>query len=116
MAPAYTRKKGKRSPPQRRTPVSLIVYSKKRSFAKRKKWTNVQMENEIQSVLNSTALSISAAARNHGVPVTTLKDRLSGRVLHGTKPGPVPYLSSSEEVHLVEYLSEANKVGYGKTK
>ena len=74
------------------------------------------MENAIQSVLDSTDLSISAAARDHGVPVTTLKDRLSGRDLHGTKPRPVPYLGNSEEVHLVEYLSEANKVGYGKTR
>ena len=26
------------------------------------------------------------AAREHGVPATTLKDRVSGRVAHGCKP------------------------------
>ena len=28
------------------------------------------------------------------VPRSTLKDRISGRVIHGTNPGPRPYLSS----------------------
>ena len=74
------------------------------------------MEAAIKSVLTSTADSINSAAREHGVPVTTLKNRLSGRVVHGTNPGPVPYLSSMEEEELVEYLSDANKVGYGKTR
>ncbi len=59
-------------------------------------------------------LSTSVAARDHGVPITTLKNRLSGRVIHGTNPGPVLYLNSREE-KLIEYLSEANKLGYGKT-
>ncbi len=31
------------------------------------------MENAIISVLDSTAISISSAARDHGIPVTTLK-------------------------------------------
>ncbi len=46
--------------------------------------------SDIKSILDSTAISISSAARDHGIPVTTLKDRLSGRVQHGTNPGPVP--------------------------
>jgi transposase-like protein len=32
--------------------------------------------------------SISQAARDHGVPKTMLYDRVSGRVTHGTNPGP----------------------------
>ena len=74
------------------------------------------MEAAIKSVLTSTADSINSAAREDGVPTTTLKNRLSGRVVHGTNPGPVPYLSSMEEEELVEYLSDANKIGYGKTR
>ena len=73
------------------------------------------MENAIISVLDSTAISISSAARDHGIPVTTLKDRLSGRVQHGTNPGPVPTWAVLKK-QLVDYLSEANKVGYGKTR
>lgn len=37
-------------------------------------------------------------------------------MLHGTNPGPMPYLNNAEEMELVEYLSEANKLGYGKTR
>ena len=33
-------------------------------------------------------LLINKAALLHGVPPTTLKDRLSGRVFHGTNSGP----------------------------
>ena len=42
-------------------------------------------------------ISINKAALLHGVPPTTLKDRLSGQVVHGTKPGPVRYLNDEEE-------------------
>ena len=31
---------------------------------------------------------INCAAEEHGIPHTTLKDRLSGRVKDGTLPGP----------------------------
>lgn len=43
---------------------------------------------------------INQVARDHGVPKTTLRDRLSGRIVHGSKPGPTPYLTSSEELEL----------------
>ena len=61
-------------------------------------------------------VSANEAARQHGVPPSTLKDRLSGRVLHGSKPGPHPYLKPSEESELSDYLITAAKVGYGKTR
>ena len=110
----YSKKKSNKTPPQ--PPSSSSKTAKKRPFSRRKQWTNAQMEAAIKSVLTSTADSINSAAREHGVPTTTLKNRLSGRVAHGTNPGPVPYLSSMEEEELVEYLSDANKVGYGKTR
>ena len=40
---------------------------------------------------------INKAAKLHRVPCTTLKDRLSGRVTHGVKPGPKQYLDPKEE-------------------
>ena len=43
-------------------------------------------------------ISINKSALLHGVLPTTLKDRLSGRVKHGTKPGPRPYLNDQEEL------------------
>ena len=50
------------------------------------------------------------------MPRTTLKDRLSGRVEHGSKSGPAPYLNKHEEEQLVEFLIQIAKIGYGKTK
>ena len=60
--------------------------------------------------------SINRAAVTFGVPRTTLKDRLSGRVLHGTKPGPQCYLDKKEEALLADHLVEAAQIGYGKTR
>ena len=61
-------------------------------------------------------VSINKSALLHGVPLTTLKDRLSGRVKHGIKPGPRPYLNDGEESALADHLTEAAKIGYGKTR
>ena len=74
------------------------------------------MITAMEAVQTGTAFSINQAARDYGVPPSTLKDRLSGRVIHGTKPGPRPYLSSQEENELETYLINASKVGYGKTR
>ena len=60
--------------------------------------------------------SISQAARVFGVPKTTLYDRVSGRVQHGTTPGPQSYLNSKEEKELSSYLKHCDRVGYGKTR
>ena len=42
-------------------------------------------------------MGVNVAAKAHGVPKTTLKDRRSGCVIHGTKSGPCQYLSLEEE-------------------
>ena len=52
----------------------------------------------------------------YGVPGTTLKDRLSGQVVHRTKPGPKPYLHHSEERELVNHLTKLSDLGVGKTR
>ena len=50
----------------------------------------------------------------YGVPPSTLKDSLSERVVHGVKPGPMPYLTTQEEKELAEHLVFSAKLGYGK--
>lgn len=60
--------------------------------------------------------SVSRASRDFGVPRSTLHDRVSGRVVHGVKPGPKPYLDNTEEKELGSYLKHCAKVGYGKTR
>ena len=63
-----------------------------------------------------TGSKINQAALDHGVPPTTLKDRLSGRVQHGVKSGPKQYLSCEEETKLATFLKSCASVGYGKTR
>ena len=50
--------------------------------------------------------SVSRASRDFGVPRSTLHDRVSGRVVHGVKPGPKPYLDNAEEKERGSYLLE----------
>ena len=59
-------------------------------------------------------MGVNKAAELHGVLRSTLKDRVNGRVTHGTKPGPSPYLNSQEEKELSEYLIRVSEVGFGK--
>ena len=61
-------------------------------------------------------LGINKAAGDHGVPASTLKDRVSGRVKHGVKPGPKPYLCLVEEHELGSFLKSCATMGYGKTR
>ena len=64
----------------------------------------------------SVTASINKSAELYGVPKTTLKDRLSGRVVPGSLPGPKPYLQSSEESELASHLLSASSIGLGKTR
>ena len=57
---------------------------------------------------------INKAVLDYGVPCTTLKDRLSGRVEHGRKPGPTPYLSAIEEKELRKFRKSC--ASYVKTR
>ena len=81
----------------------------------RKLWTEAQMSGALKSVLDD-GVSRNKAAMMHGVPCSTLKDRLSGRVIHGRKPGPKPYLNVDEEQELADHLITASNIGYGKTR
>ena len=60
--------------------------------------------------------SMKRAAEEHGVPRTTLQDRILGNVTHGVKPGTVPYLNKEEESDLVNFFETVSNVGYGKTQ
>ena len=100
------RKRSSSAPAVLRTPT-------KRS-SKRKVWADEQMQAAIQAVKFGSG--INRAALDHGVPPSTLKDRISGRVVHGTKPGPASYLSNKEENDLAVFLKDCAAVGYGKTR
>ena len=61
-------------------------------------------------------IGVNKAAELHGIPKSTLKDRVSGRVAHGSKSGPKSYLTSQEETQLADYLLDVSEAGYGKTR
>ena len=80
-----------------------------------KQWSNDSMLGAMQAV-QTGEMGVNRAALEYGVPRTTLKDRISGRVLHGCKAGPKPYLTFEEEKELVDFLIKCSKMGYGKTR
>lgn len=57
------------------------------------------------------------AAKLHGVPISTLRDRVAHRVSIDTlKSGPDPVLSQEEEAKLCAHLKSLAEVGYGYTR
>ena len=82
--------------------------------SKRKQWSEESMVGAMQAVADGS--SITGAAREHGVPRTTLQDRVLGNVIHGRNPGPKRYLNEAEEKKLSEFLVETAAVGYGKSR
>ena len=62
-----------------------------------------------------SGVAVKCAAEEHSVPPRTLRDRVSGRVAHGTKPGPRPHLSG-KELELSSFLKTCTEVGYSKTR
>ena len=93
----------------------IVTSGVQKPKVKRKQWTEIQMLAAISSIQND-GLSGNRAADLQRVPRSTLKDRLSGRVIHGTKSGPKIYLSVDEENELEKYLLQASEIGYGKTR
>ncbi|XP_065904027.1 uncharacterized protein [Dysidea avara] len=89
--------------------------NKYRIQSKRKLWSEEQMSGALNAV-TSGELKPSEAIVKYGVPRQTLRDRLSGRVIHGTNPGPRPYLTKEEEELLTDHLILTAKLGYGKTR
>ena len=88
--------------------VSLVQKSR------RKRWSNENMIAALEAVKNGTP--VLRAALMYKIPRQTLYDRVSGRVKHGTLPGPKPYLSKREESELAEFIVSVAEKGYGKTR
>ncbi len=78
-------------------------------------WDDVSMLQAMQAVKEGR-MGVNCAALEHGVPKSTMKDRISGRVKNGSRSGPPSYLSEDMEKELVTLLIEASRKGYGKTK
>ena len=53
--------------------------------------------------VKSGEMGLIRAALEHGIPKTTLKDRISRKVKHGTNPGPSSFLNKEEENELASF-------------
>jgi len=47
-----------------------------------KQWSNEDMENAMYAVIDKKSMPLLPAANKHGVPKSTLHDRISGKVKH----------------------------------
>jgi len=57
--------------------------------------------------------NINRISKKYNVPRSTLQGHISGRVTHGTKPGPQSYLTAKEEKSLTTHLFDAAKLENG---
>ena len=73
------------------------------------------MLGALKSVKDGT-MGCNRAATEFGVPKTSLKDRVSGRVIHGYKSGKAPYLSHAEEQELYDWLVLCASIGNPKSR
>ena len=79
-------------PKRKRTEAARKGWKKRNSsdgktpIKRRKQWDDDSMV-EAMDVVKSGRLGVNRAADEYDVPRTTLKDRLAGRVEHGTKSG-----------------------------
>ena len=112
--PGKKRKGTSKAPATRKKP-SLTDNDAPGRPRKYKQWCEESMLGALKAV-SEGAMGVNRAATEFGVPRTTLKDRVSGRVTHGSQPGRKPYLTNAEEKELHEYLIVCASIGYPKTR
>ena len=96
------------------TPCSSLSDSSSGRSGHYKAWNKVNMEKALTLVEEGT--SVRCAAEKCGVPKSTLHDRVSGKVQHGTRSGPDPYLTVEEEEELASFLIKCASIGYPHTR
>ena len=94
LRPLLPKHRKKRGRPRSRSALATVNVEK--HVKKRKQWTNEAMVAAMKSIMDENT-PISQAAEMHGVPKSTLHNRISRNVTHGDKPGPDQLLSPAEE-------------------
>ena len=77
-------------------------------------WDEERMSRAYKAVI--AGMSIRRAAEEYNVPRSTLHDRVSGKVVLGSKSGQCKYLGSNEEAELANFLSGCSAIGYSRTR
>ena len=85
--PWRRRKKGHGRPRPRSNSAPANISLK---VKKQKQWTNQVMQAAVDAV-REDRMSVLRASQLYNIPKTTLHDRISGKVLHGSKPDSKPY-------------------------
>ena len=86
-----------------------VVSTQKVGDKKQKRWSNEDMENAMNDVIDKS-MPLLRGANKHGLPKSTLHDRISGKVKHRDKPGPKLLLTTAEENEFVDFLVEESDV------
>jgi len=71
---------------------------------------------QAMAAVEQTGTSIREAAKMFNILPSTLYDRVSGKVSHGKKSGPIPYLTFAEEEEFINFLIKCADIGYPHTK
>ena len=79
-----------------------------------KNWDEERMSRAYKAVI--AGMCIRRVAEEYNVPRSTLHDRVSGKVVLGSKSGPRKYLDSNEEAELANFLSGCSAIGYSRTR
>ena len=102
--------RGRGRPRSRSAPAVIVSEVAK----KRKQWTDEAMLLAMAAVKNG--MSVSRAAKTHGVPRTTLHDRISGRVAHGTNLGRHRIYHPMKKRNFLFLLNKLQKLGMEKAE
>lgn len=92
-----------------------VPLKKAATKAEYRKYSPSAMTNAYRAVLEQN-VSVKRASITYGVPQTTLRQRVLGRINPDTtSSGPSPVLSQEEEAIFVEHLKCMAQLGYGYT-
>lgn len=90
--------------------------SDERVIKKRRQYNSDNLLAAFNAVKDSS-ISVNAAAKQFGVPLTTLRDRVDGRISMGvTRTGPPLLMEKDEEAEIVHFLQTMAKYGYRYTR
>ena len=78
-------------------------------------YSEINMERAYEAVA-SGRMSVQKAAEEHGVPRSTLHDKVLGKVALKARSGTKKHLTNEEEAHLVDFLVGCASIGYAKSQ
>ena len=79
-----------------------------------KSWKAENMVTAIAAV-QSNKCTVREASEIYQVPKSTLYNRISGKVIHGSHSGPERYLTDTEENSLVKFLYKCSSIGFARS-